>query len=361
MPRPIHALIHTSALAHNLALARHAAPNSKVWAVVKANAYGHGIERVFAPLSQAHGFAVLDLNEAVQLRDLGWLGPILLLEGFFEPNDLITLAGYQLTPVIHSAEQLAILESASNHLSALVMMPWYVYLKCNTGMNRLGVKPVMLRTAYARLRALRFIKDITLMTHFACADEPLGIQAQLEQFAKATGSLPGARSLCNSAGVLRHPQAHADWIRPGIMLYGSSPFADASAESLDLQATQSLRSRLIAIQEVKAGEGVGYGYTFTAPRDMRIGVVACGYADGYPRHAPNGTPVLVDNLRCELAGRVSMDMITVDLTPAPQARVGSEVELWGQRLPIDEVAQCAGTVGYELMCALAARVPVQVV
>ena len=361
MPRPIQALIHTSALAHNLALARRTAPNSKVWAVIKANAYGHGIQRVFAPLSQANGFAVLDLNEAVQLRDLGWSGPILLLEGFFEPADLATIKRYQLTPVLHSTDQLAMLEAASAGVFASDTPPWDIYLKCNTGMNRLGVKPTTLRLAYTRLRALRFIKDITLMTHFACADGPLGIQAQLDQFAKATGSLPGARSLCNSAGVLRHPQAHADWIRPGIMLYGSSPFADASAESLDLQATQSLRSRLIAIQEVKAGDGVGYGYTFTAPVDMRIGVVACGYADGYPRHAPNGTPVLVDGVRCSLAGRLSMDMMTVDLTAAPEAKVGSEVELWGQHLPIDEVAQCAGTVGYELMCALAPRVPVQVV
>jgi alanine racemase len=256
---------------------------------------------------------------------------------------------------------LAMLEAASTRSSASELSPWDVYLKCNTGMNRLGLKPAALRWAYARLRALRFIQDITLMTHFACADGAVGIQAQMEQFAQATANLPGARSMCNSAGVLRYPQAHADWVRPGIMLYGSSPFADASAQSLGLQATQSLRSRLIAVQEVKAGESVGYGYTFTAPRDLRIGVVACGYADGYPRHAPNGSPVLVDHVRCELAGRVSMDMMTVDLTPAPQAKVGSEVELWGQGLSIDEVAQCAGTVGYELMCAVAIRVPVEVV
>jgi alanine racemase len=348
-------------LTHNLTLARRAAANSKVWAVVKANAYGHGIERVFGSLSGADGFAVLDMNEAVRLRDLGWSGPILLLEGFFELNDLIIVAGYQLTPVIHSAEQLVMLEVANSNLSGIAMPPLNVYLKCNSGMNRLGLRPAVLRTAYARLRALHFVKDIALMTHFACADEALGIQLQLDQFAKATGSLPGARSLCNSAGVLRYPEAHADWIRPGIMLYGSSPFADASAESFGLQAAQSLHSRLIAVHEIKAGEGVGYGYTFIAPSDMRIGVVACGYADGYPRHAPNGTPVLVDGVRCSLAGRLSMDMMTVDLTAAPEASVGSEVELWGQRLPIDEVAQSAGTVGYELMCALAPRVPVQVV
>jgi alanine racemase len=263
--------------------------------------------------------------------------------------------------VIHTVDQLMLLEAASSGLTGSSPRCAAVYLKCNTGMNRLGFKPAALGMAYTRLRALTFIQEITLMSHFACADGSIGIKAQLEQFAQATDNLPGQRSLSNSAGVLRYPQAHADWIRPGIMLYGSSPFADRSAKSLGLQAAQTLRSHLIAIQEIQAGEGVGYGYSFIASRAMRIGVVACGYADGYPRHAPNGTPVLVDGVRCELAGRVSMDMITVDLTPVPQAKVGSAVELWGQQLPIDEVAHHAGTLGYELMCGLAARVPVEVV
>lgn len=360
MPRQIQAIIHTAALAHNLQMVRRHASSAKVWAVVKANAYGHGLRHVYAPLVHADGFALLDFDEALRVRDLGWRGPILLLEGFFEPSDLALLTKYQLTPVIHHTEQISMLEKSA------LNQPLDVYLKCNTGMNRLGLKPTALRTSYTRLRALRFVRDLTWMTHFANADAEstvaqAAVAAQMEQFAKATGSLPGARSLSNSAGILRHPQAHADWVRPGIMLYGSSPFAEESAAQLDLQPTMTLESHLISVQDVKSGEGVGYGHTFIAPRDMRIGVVACGYADGYPRHAANGTPMVVDGVRCALAGRVSMDMITVDLTPVPHAQVGSSVQLWGDQVSIDEVAQHAGTVGYELMCALASRVPVQVV
>lgn len=354
MPRPIQALIHTSAFSHNLKRVRHAAPHSKVWAVVKANAYGHGIERTFLALGMADGFAVVDLDEAVRIRQLGWAGPLLLLQGFYELGDLIAISEYRLSVVIHSLEQISLLETASLATSI------DVYLKCNSGMNRLGVPVPLFAQAHARLRALHFVRGITLMTHFACADKPEGVAEQSAAFERATKNLDGARSLCNSAGLLLHPDTQADWVRPGLMLYGASPLTHQTAAQLNLQAAMTLRSRLVSVQNLQAGEKVGYGFTFTAPHAMRIGVVACGYADGYPRHANNGTPVLVEGVRCPLVGRVSMDMLTVDLSSVPQAQPGSSVELWGTQLPIDEVAHHADTVAYELMCALAPRVPVQV-
>jgi alanine racemase len=356
MPRPIEALIHTQALAHNLQRARQLAPHAKVWAVVKANAYGHRLAHAFEGLRGADGFALLDLDEAVELRSLGWRGPILLLEGCFEARDLELCSRLNLWHVVHREAQI---DWLATHKTT---WPHQVFLKMNSGMNRLGFTPSAFRSAWWRLSGLTQVENVVLMTHFANADSTSGVAQQRSVFEAATADLQVERSLCNSAAGLRFGELHADWIRPGIMLYGSSPdFPEHSAQHWQLQPTMTLRSELIAVQSLQAGDTVGYGSTFTAPRAMRIGVVACGYADGYPRHAPNGTPVLVQGVRTEVVGRVSMDMIMIDLTPEPAAQAGAEVTLWGCAangavLPIDEVAQAAGTVGYELMCALALRV-----
>lgn len=365
MPRPIEALIHSDALTHNLARARQCAPDAKVWAVVKADAYGHGIERVYEGLRGADGFALLDLAEAERVRALGWRGPVLLLEGVFEPRDLELCSRLDLWHAVHCSEQIDWLAAHKTHA------PQRVFLKLNSGMNRLGFRPEVYRSAWVRLNALPQVGEISLMTHFADADaDPAsgrGIEAALAVFEAATRDLPGERSLANSAATVRHPGVAADWVRPGIMAYGSAPdFPQHDIAHWNLRPTMTLRSRLIATQHLAPGDRVGYGSSFVAEAPMTIGIVACGYADGYPRHAPGGTPVLVDGVRTRTVGRVSMDMLTVDLTPVPTAGFGGEVTLWGEgprgsRLPIDEVAQAAGTLGYELMCALALRVPVRVV
>ena len=364
MPRPIEAVIHPQALAHNLRRVRAHAPDARVWAVVKANAYGHGIERAFTGLQSADGFALLDLDEAQRVRALGWRGPILLLEGCFEARDLETCSRLGLWHTVHREAQIDWLAAHKTQV------PHHVFLKLNSGMNRLGFTPSAYRSAWLRLSGLTQVESITLMTHFADADRSdaaAGIARQWAVFDATTRELPGERSLCNSAATLRHAPENAavrgDGVRPGIALYGSAPdFPARSIADWGLQPTMTLRSELITTQDLQPGDTVGYGSRYTATRAMRIGVVACGYADGYPRSAPNGTPVLVDGVRCEMVGRVSMDMVTVDLTPVPGARIGSEVTLWGLGpsgavLPVDEVAQAAGTVGYELMCALALRVP----
>ena len=361
MPRPVQAIIHTEALAHNLRRARAAAPDAKVWAVVKANAYGHGIERAYAGLLGADGFALLDLLEAERIRALGWRGPVLLLEGCFEARDLEACSRLNLWHTVHHEAQIDMLAAHKTHT------PHRVFLKLNSGMNRLGFTPAAYRSAWLRLSGLTQVDDITLMTHLSDADGARGIAHQVAAFEQATHDLPGERSLANSATTLRFaaqdPSVRADWIRPGIMVYGSSPdFPAASIADWGLQPTMSLRAEIIATQDLRAGDTVGYGSRFTAECDMRIGVLACGYADGYPRVVAEATPVLVDGVRTRVVGRVSMDMITVDLTPVPQAQAGSLATLWGAGpngsvLPIDEVAAAAGTVGYELMCALAQRVP----
>jgi alanine racemase len=360
MPRPIEALIHTAALAHNLTRARAAAPDAKVWAVVKANAYGHGIERAYDGLRGADGFALLDLNEAERIRALGWRGPILLLEGAFELRDLELCSRLDLWHVVHCTEQIDWLATHKTHT------PQRVFLKMNSGMNRLGFKPEAYRSAWTRLNALPQVGEITLMTHFSDADGARGIAHQVAAFDAATRDLPGERSLANSAATLRHG-VHADWVRAGIMSYGSAPdFPEHDIAHWDLRPTMTLRSQLIATQRLGVGDTVGYGSSFTANAPMVIGIAAVGYADGYPRHCATGTPVLVNGVRTRTVGRVSMDMIAVDLAVTPAAGIGSEVTLWGEgpdgsQLPIDEVARAAGTIGYELMCALALRVPVRVV
>ena len=363
MPRPILATIHTAALRHNLARCRAAAPDAKVWAVVKANAYGHGIERVFEGLRGADGFALLDLEEAQRVRALGWRGPILLLEGCFEPRDLELCSRLGLWHTLHCEQQIDWLAAHKTH------EPHRVFLKMNSGMNRLGFKPQSYRSAWARLNALPQVEEITLMTHFSDADSARfgqdGIAHQIAVFNDATQDLPGERSLSNSAATLRYNASalRTDWIRPGIAQYGSATdYPEHDIAHWDLQPAMTLSSQIIATQDVQPGDSVGYGSNFVAERAMRIGIVACGYADGYPRIAGSGTPVLVCGQRTATCGRVSMDMITVDLTDLPQAGLGSEVTLWGRAsngalLSIDEVAVRAQTVGYELMCALAQRVP----
>ena len=372
MPRPILATIHTQAFRNNLERMRSAAPDARVWAVVKANAYGHGIERAFEGMRGADGFALLDFNEAQRVRDLGWRGPILMLEGAFELRDLELCSRLDLWHTVHSEAQIDMLAAHKTNV------PQRVFLKMNSGMNRLGFTPERYRSAWARLNALPQVDEISLMTHFSDADGAKGVAEQMAVFARTTQDLPGERSLSNSAATLRHTvdpaQAQAqpdqcvvsDWVRPGIAMYGSAPdFPEHSADHWGLQPTMTLAAKIIATQLVSTGASVGYGSSFVAQSDIRIGVVACGYADGYPRICPTGTPVLVDGVRTRTVGRVSMDMLAVDLTAVPQATTGSVVTLWGQAangavLPIDEVAVCALTVGYELMCGLALRVPVEV-
>lgn len=351
MPRPIEATIDASALRHNYRRAKAAMPAAQAWAVVKANAYGHGLLRAAAALGDlADGFALLDLEEAVRLREAGIRQPILLLEGFFRAADLEVIAAHGLATVVHCRPQVEML------VASPVRPP--LFLKFNTGMNRLGFTAADLAWLDQRLPAIAG-GGLTLMTHFADADGERGVAWQLENFRRLRPDWNGAVSLANSAAILRYPEVGGSWSRPGIMLYGGSPFAELSAAALGLLPVMTLSSEVIGVQQLRTGDRVGYGCSFAAPAAMRIGVVACGYADGYPRHAPGGTPILVDGALTRTVGRVSMDMLAVDLTTLPVAGIGSPVTLWGQGLAADDVAASAGTISYELFCALAPRVPVR--
>lgn len=352
MSRPIQALIDLSALEHNLSVVRRYAPRSRVMAVIKADAYGHGLLRAADALRRAEGFAMLEMDAAVRLREAGYRQTILLLEGFFAREELVWIEQHHLSTVVHHHEQLAMLSAYRPHGRL------DVFLKLNTGMNRLGFTLEQFPAALETLKANPAVGQITLMTHFARADESGGnesVAAQLKRFNAVAGGRNLPRSLANSAAILRYPETHADWVRPGIMLYGASPFPDRTADELDLHPAMTISSKIIAVQTLKSGDGVGYGHIFRAERPMRAGIVAGGYADGYPRHAPAGTPVLVNGRRARLIGRISMDMLHVDLSEIEDAGVGSPVTLWGKGLPVDEVAQSAGTVSYELLCALAPR------
>ena len=353
MPRPIRATISESAFRQNQAVARHHAGGARIWSVVKANAYGHGLERAARALREvADGFAVLDFSEAILLREIGIRQPILMLEGFFQADDILPAAEHGLTPVIHCEEQIELLARAP----LPCQLP--VYLKVNSGMNRLGFAPARLRPAWEALRALAHVGRITLMTHFADADMERGIDDQLASFTAAR-ELADAVSLANSAALVRYPKRSEDWVRPGILLYGASPCPRrASAHEIGLRPVMTLFSEIIAIQTLRPGERVGYGGLFRAEHPTRVGIVACGYADGYPRHAETGTPILVAGRRTRTLGRVSMDMIAADLTDLLEAGIGSPVVLWGEGLPADDVAEAAGTISYELFCGLSARVPV---
>jgi len=354
MPRPIQANLDLSALESNLRVARRTT-SARIMSVVKADGYGHGLMRAAEALAATDGYALLDIHDAVRLREAGYRQTILLLEGCFSAEQLPIIAEYRLTCVIHSPWQIAMLDGYPGNGSL------EVWLKVNSGMNRLGFAPQQVAQTMDQLRRHRAVRDITLMTHFANADEPRGIAEPLALFNDLAASYRVARSLANSATLLRYPEAHGDWVRPGIMLYGASPFApdmgeQFSAQQLGLKPVMTLGSRIIATQELRAGDEVGYGALFRAEHNMRIGIVACGYADGYPRHALSGTPILVDGQRTRTLGRVSMDMLCVDLGALPQAGVGSRVVLWGDGMPIEEVARAAGTVSYELMCARTERV-----
>jgi alanine racemase len=358
MSRPIRARIDLAALRHNHAVARRHAGAARIWSVVKANAYGHGLLRVAAALADAtDGFALIELDGAIALREAGIRRPILMLEGFYAAEELPAFAEYRLTTVIHCRAQVEALCA----VPLPVRLP--VYLKVNTGMNRLGIDPDDVPAVLETIARSRLAASVTLMTHFADADGERGVAGQMAvlEGIEARGKLPG--SLANSAGLLRHGDTRADWVRPGIMLYGSSPFPERSAAELGLRPVMTLESALIAVRDLKPGDRVGYGGAFTAEKPMRIGVVACGYADGYPRHAPNGAPVLVAGQRCRIVGRVSMDKLCVDITDLPgKVGAGETVILWGgdadEGLPVDEVAAAAGTISYQLFCNVSARVPV---
>ena len=369
--RPLRAVLRRSALAHNIGIVRRHAPASRIWAVVKADAYGHGLMRMLPALSAdspagPDGLALLELDAAVRLRDAGVAKPMLMLEGFFTPDELAIYSQHRLTSVVHCLAQVAMLEASE------ITTPIDIHLKLNTGMNRLGLAAGEVLPALQRLRACNSAGAITVMTHFADADGPTGVaeqHARLKAILAETGmaaQLPV--SMANSAAILRYPETHADWVRPGIMLYGCTPFADepdCNAAHFGLEPVMTLRSEVIAVQNLRRGDRVGYGGTYTATEAMRIGIIACGYADGYPRHAPGGnargTPLLIGGRRTRTVGRVSMDMIYADLTPVPQATVGAPVTLWGDGLSADAVADAAGTVSYELLCALTPRVPVDVI
>jgi len=352
--RPIRAEINLNALRANLNLVRRRTPAARIWAIAKADAYGHGLARVQSAFAQADGLALLELEAAIGARERGWSKPVLLLEGFFEAAEIDQFARHRFSAVVHHDEQIAMLESARP------AAPIDVYLKLNSGMNRLGFPLAAARRAVERLRASGKVAAITLMTHYADADGPRGVAEQAAMFAAAAKQLALPVSGANSAALLRFTDTHGAWVRPGIVLYGCSPFADETAQAIGASPVMTLSSRIIAVQSVERGARVGYGGTFVATQAMRLGVVACGYADGYPRHAPGGTPILVDGVRAQTIGRVSMDMLFVDLSSLPRSGVGSEVTLWGEGLSADEVAASAGTVSYELLCGLSTRVPVSV-
>lgn len=352
--RPLVATVDLTAICQNYALAKRSAPGCRAFAVVKANAYGHGIREVVTALRDAaDGFAVACLEEAAEVRALHGQARILLLEGCFEPTEYQIAAQLGLDVAVQGAGQ------AEALLDASLVRPLNVWLKLDSGMHRLGFGTRELRDWHARLQGVAQVAELNLISHFACADEPdHPLTAQQLELFESLADLPCShRALANSAAILGLPQAHMDWVRPGIMLYGASPFAERSAAELGLVPAMTLTAQLIAVRELPAGESVGYGATWKAQRTARIGTVSCGYADGYPRHAPSGTPVVIRGQRVPLAGRVSMDMLAVDLTDLPEAQVGDAVELWGRQLSVDEVARACGTIGYELLTKVTQRVP----
>lgn len=355
------AIIDRTALHHNLKLARNTASHSKILAVIKANAYGHGIVPVAQALSDADAFGVARLKEALALRDAGIMHPIVLLEGVYSHHDLELCARLQLQPVVHSFEQLQALEQWSSGEKLAV------WCKVDTGMNRLGFSGSAFATAWSRLKTLPQVKQLVAMTHLADADDRHDLRTpnQVTRFKQLTDSLGVERSVSNSAGLLTSQALHMQWVRPGLMLYGMSPFADADASALGLRPVMTLLAPLIAIRHLEVGDEVGYGGTWRAQRKSCVGIVAGGYADGYPRHAKSGTPVGVAGRYVPLIGRVSMDMIAIDLTDVvhaehqPKIQVGDPVILWGDSLPVEQVAMHAGTIPYELVCAISQRVAIK--
>lgn len=354
MSRPAQAIIDITALRANVQRVRMSAPQQHLMAVVKADAYGHGIVRVAQAIENAiDAFAVSCLEEALKLRESGIRVPIVLLEGFFQPDELPLIIQHHLQIVLHSHLQIEQL------LHANLQQPINIWLKVDTGMHRLGFTPAEIETIYQHLRNYYQDKaNLRLMSHLACADDCQHpkTKEQLQRFLTLANTLKIETSLANSAGIIDWPQTHGHWIRPGIMLYGISPFSNRLGTDEGLQPVMQLQSALISIKHYQQGETIGYGATWPCPETMPVGVVAIGYADGYPRHAPAGTPVLVNGQRVPLIGRVSMDMLTVDLRHQPNARIGDPVILWGKNLPIEEIATQAGTIPYELLCHVCPRV-----
>tara|TARA_B100000035_G_scaffold57827_1_gene46046 strand:- start:21474 stop:22541 length:1068 start_codon:yes stop_codon:yes gene_type:complete len=352
--RPLKATFNTKSFASNLERVRSIAPKSKIMAVLKANAYGHGLIEAARALSSAEGFAVLSLSEAIQLREYGFDQHLLLLEGFFSAYEIKVCSQMNIGAVIHNTQQIDFINQIKPK------NPINIHLKINTGMNRLGFLPSKIKSLIQSLENSPYIGNIILMTHFANADISIGIKDQLTLFNTVIDDRYD-RSVANSAAIIRYPETHMEWVRPGIMLYGASPFEDRLSKDIGLQPVMSLHSKIIAVQNLNKGQSVGYGSTFVATKKTRVGIVACGYADGYPRHAPSGTPILVDGKISRTLGRVSMDMLFVDLTDISSADIHSEVELWGANISVDEVAKEAKTVGYELLCAISSsiRVPME--
>jgi alanine racemase len=355
MSRPARARVDLAAIQHNYRYSKHLAHGSRAVAVVKADAYGHGAVAVAKALAaEADAFGVACIEEALELRGSGIDNPILLMEGVFEPTELAVVERERLTTVIHSAQQLTWMLEADS------VRPLDCWLKIDTGMHRVGLAPTELQGAYARLRACPHVGNIVLMSHLARADEldSPATQSQLTCFDAHAAGIDAPRSLANSAAIMAWPSAHRDWVRPGIMLYGATPLPPAHPASAGLRPTLYLESALISIRELAVGEPIGYGGRFVCDRPTRVGVVAMGYADGYPRHARDGTPIAVNGTPTRLIGRVSMDMLTLDLTDIPQARIGDRVELWGSIISANAVAAASDTIAYQLFTGISKRVPI---
>ncbi|NOT10775.1 MAG: alanine racemase [Methylococcaceae bacterium] len=350
-----YAILDLDAVQHNLAVVRHYAPDAKVMAVIKANGYGHGLLRIAEALQGVDAYAVARVDEGIRLRNAGFANRIVVLEGFTYADELDAFMNYQLDTVVHSSVQLELLDKRHENNQITV------WLKLDTGMNRLGFKVRELDSVYQRLSACSVIKpSIHLMTHLASADDKNDAMTlrQIRLFDEAVAKYPGQRSIANSAGILGWPAALAEWVRPGVMLYGISPFPELVGSQLDLKPVMSLHSRLIAVKPIEKGDTVGYGGSWRCEKSTLLGVVAIGYGDGYPRYASPGTPVFVNGKRVPLIGRVSMDMITVDLETQPLAKPGDPVILWGEHLPVEEIAHCAGTIPYTLVCGITQRVQI---
>lgn len=349
------AQINLAALRHNLDRVKAIAPDSRVMAVIKANGYGHGMIQVANTLSGADAFAVARLEEAIILRQAGIDTPIAVLEGFTSAAELIAHIEYGLQAVAHQNFHIEMLEQAKSGANL------DVWLKLDTGMHRMGVTPEQAEECCSRLEAAASVKEVRLMTHFACADDRRSDQtlAQMACFFQATKGHFNEVSMANSAAVLGWPQSHADWVRPGLMLFGVSPFVGGWGEDYQLKPVMNLSSRLIAVNHFKQGDAIGYGASWCCPEDMPVGIIACGYGDGYPRHAEAGTSVLVNEQRVSLIGRVSMDSLCVDLRDLPNAAVGDPVLLWGDKLPVEDVARTSTTIPYELLCSVTGRVDFQ--
>ena len=356
MPRPIAATVHMGSLRHNLARMRACAGDRTLWAVVKANAYGHGLLRAARAFADADGLAMIDICDAQAVRQAGWTKRILLLEGFFDETDLPILDDLEIETNIHNREMIEILKAHAPYKNLKV------HIKVNSGMNRLGFLPLEEHYVFQELSAIPGVQVMGFVTHFANAEPsylgegPATVSKQISRLGRIAHETAGV-CLSNSAATLWHPEVVGSAVRAGIALYGVSPDPKFSSEEVGLKPAMTLSAKILAIQEIPAGEAVGYGSRFVAKRTSRIAIVACGYADGYPRSMPDGAPTFVEGHYAPIAGTVAMDMLTIDVTDIPAAKVGSVVELWGKHVPINYLAGLCHTIGYELMCAIALRVP----